>query len=147
LAIVAGSITFIVAALNTSLNTQKNFCTSLNLSNIESFATESECNCDDENDTVALHGSLAVIPIKSYPASQPFQATRYPSYIKVDYLITLSNITVKIVNASGQTVYSNTVNPVAGGQLYISLAGLSSGDYTLVFLALNGNSVYGDFEN
>jgi hypothetical protein len=53
---------------------------------------------------------------------------------------------VKIVNASGQIVYSNTVNPVSGGQLYISLAGLPAGDYTILFTAPNGNSIYGDFE-
>jgi hypothetical protein len=143
LAIVAGSITFIVAALNMNLGTQKSSSVSLNLNSIESLAND-ECDCDDENDPIALHGSLAVIPVKSY--SQPFHATRYSSYIKVDCLISLSSITVKVVNATGQTVYSSTVNPVAGEQLYISLAGLSSGDYTLVFSAPNGNSMYGDFE-
>jgi hypothetical protein len=58
----------------------------------------------------------------------------------------LNNISVKIVNTSGQIVYSTNVNPVVEGQLDISLAGLPSGDYTLVFSNANGNSVYGDFE-
>jgi hypothetical protein len=66
LTIVAGSITFIVAALNTSLNTQKNSCASLNLSNIESFATESECNCDDENDTIALQSFQIIKPRRPF---------------------------------------------------------------------------------
>jgi peptidoglycan hydrolase CwlO-like protein len=56
LAIVAGGIIFIVAALNTILNTQKNSCASLKLNNIESLANESECNCDDENDDIFLLG-------------------------------------------------------------------------------------------
>jgi hypothetical protein len=92
-----------------------------------------------------LHGSFAVIPVKSYSAT-PLRAIKYSSHITVSYLVTLSNITVQIVKASGQTVYSNTVNPVAGGQLNISLASLPAGDYTIVFTAPNGSSMYGDFE-
>jgi hypothetical protein len=146
LAIVTGSITLIGATLNTTLNTQENCSVSLTLNNIESSASnEYECDCDDENDPIALQGSLADMPVRSY-SSTPFQAVKHPSHIDVYYLISLNNITVKIVKASGQIVYSNTVNPVAGGQLYISLSGLPSGDYTIVFSNANGGSIYGDFE-
>jgi hypothetical protein len=147
LAIVTGSITFIVAALNTSLNMQSNSSVSLILNNIESFANNgSECdNCDLENDPIALHGSLIDRPVRSY-SSTPFHAIKYSSHIAVYYLIDLNNISVKVVNASGQIVYSTNVNPVAGGQLYIGLTSLSSGDYTITFTGTNGNSVYGDFE-
>jgi hypothetical protein len=138
-AIVVAGITFTVAGLNMRLNTQgENRC--ISLLQIEALSEESSAITD----VIELHGSLIFIPVKSY--SQPFQAIKYSSHINVYYSVNLSNITIQIVKGSGQTVYSNTVNPVAGGQLYISLAGLTSGDYTIVFTAPNGNSIYGYFE-
>jgi hypothetical protein len=84
--------------------------------------------------------------VKSF-APQPFRVIKHSSYITVNCLISLNfTVTVQIVKASGQTVYSSTVNPVAGGQLNISLASLPAGDYTIVFSAPNGSSMYGDFE-
>ncbi|MDR0605912.1 MAG: DUF3244 domain-containing protein [Bacteroidales bacterium] len=130
-----------IATMNVRLNTQID-SPSVSLNRIEALTYE--YSYVDQEDEIDLYGSLAVIPVKSF--SQPFQATKYASYIRVDYLANLTNISVQVVKASGQTVYSNTVNTVAGGQLYISLTGLSSGDYTLMFTAPNGNSVYGDFE-
>jgi hypothetical protein len=140
----AAGITFAVAVLNTRLNTQ-NENRQLFMYRIEALSGEFDMYEDDEID---LHGSLAVIPAKSYSpiSSQPFTAIKHSSHINVYYSVNLTNINVKVVKALGQIVYSNTVNPVAGGQLYISLSGLSAGDYTIVFTAPNGNSIYGDFE-
>jgi hypothetical protein len=140
LTIVAASMTCSVAVLNMRFNTQIEN-SSISLNKIEALAGEPW----EEDDEIDLHGSVVYIPVRSI-ASKPFQAIKYSSHITVSYLINLNNITVQIVNASGQTVYSNTVNPVAGGQLYISLASLSSGDYTISFTSANGGSMYGDFE-
>jgi hypothetical protein len=140
LTIVAASIVFVVAALNVHLNVNiENPFVCLN--KIEALAGEDE----DGDDYLDLHGSLSNMPIRSF-TSQPFQVAKHFSYITVYYLINLNNITVQIVKASGQTIYSNNVNPVAGGQLYISLAGLSSGDYTITFTSANGGCIYADFE-
>jgi hypothetical protein len=139
LTIVATSAIILGAVLNMRINTP-NENRSISLNRIEALSDESWMN-----DDILFSGLLTNIPIKSF-APQPLQATKHSSYIDVHYLVNLNNIAVQIVNASGQTVYSNTVNLVAGGQLYISLVGLPSGDYTLVFTAANGNSMYGDFE-
>jgi hypothetical protein len=139
LVIVAASIVIVIATLNVHLNACiENPLVLLN--EIEALTEES----DDDDDDIGLFGSLSVIPLRSF--ATPFQATKHSSYISVNYLVTLTNISVQIVNASGQTVYSNTVNPVAGGQLYISLTGLPAGEYTLSFTGANGGSIYGDFE-
>jgi hypothetical protein len=131
----------IVAIFNLHLNRQKNIF-SVALSGTEVLTGE----IDLLDDPIILHGCLAQVAPKSLVVNMPFQAVKSYPYIKVYYLSNLSNITVQIVNASGQTVYANSVNPVAGGHLYISLANLSAGDYTIVFTAPNGNSIYGDFE-
>jgi hypothetical protein len=142
-AVVTGSIVIIIgiAVVNIRLNTQIiNPFVSLN--RIEALADESSYL--DEETIIDLMGSLYDPPVRSF--STPFQVIKHSSHISVYYLVTLNNITVKIVKASGQIVYSNTVNPVAGGQLYIGLTSLPAGDYTLVFSSTNGNCVYGDFE-
>jgi hypothetical protein len=135
----------LTAAFNVHLNRQKN--TSTVSCGIEVLANKlSVCEQDDDSSTdpVILRGCLSDMDAKSL--SMPFTAIKSYSSINVYYSINLSSITVKIVNASGQIVYSNTVNPVSGGQLYISLSGLPEGDYTILFTAPNGNSIYGDFE-
>jgi hypothetical protein len=119
--------------------------TNVSLINIEALTDEWDSELSAIEVEILLQGSLADIPVRSY-SSTPFHAIKYSSHIDVYYLVTLNNISVKIVKASGQIVYSNTVNPVAGGQLYISLAGLPSGDYTITFTSANGGSIYGDFE-
>ncbi|MDR1327568.1 MAG: DUF3244 domain-containing protein [Heliobacteriaceae bacterium] len=136
----AVGIIFAAAVLNMRLNTQ-NENRGLSINRIEALSGEWWM---DEDDEIDLLGSLVVMTVKSY--SQPFQAIKHSSHINVYYSVNLTDINVKLVKASGQTVYSNTVNPIAGGQLYISLSGLSAGDYTIVFTAPNGNSIYGDFE-
>jgi hypothetical protein len=133
------------AALNVHLNNQEN-TSNLSLYSIEVLANEL-CTCEQGNgstDPIFLKGCLTSTGPKSL--NMPFQAIKNPSHIDVYYSVNLTNITVKIVNASGQILYSNNVNPVAGEQLYISLSGLPAGDYTIVFTAPNGNSIYGDFE-
>jgi hypothetical protein len=134
----------LTAAFNVYLNRQKN--TSTVSCGIEVLANKlSACEQNgNSSDPIILKGRLTSTAPKSL--SMPFTAIKSYSSINVYYSINLSNITVKIVNASGQIVYSNTVNPVSGGQLYISLAGLPAGDYTILFTAPNGNSIYGDFE-
>jgi hypothetical protein len=142
LLIVLAGIVFIIAALNVSLNiTQRNLSTSLKT--IESLSNE---NLYEEY-MIYLHGLLATIHTKSYSSSssQLFDVVKYSSHINVNYLANLNNITVKIINSSGPTVYYNVVNPVYRGQLSISLAGLSSGYYAIVFSNTN-SSVYGNFE-
>jgi hypothetical protein len=137
--IAMGVTTAIVATFNLHLNMQKTK-TNVSLVNIE-VLTDELTAFEQE---ILLIGSLIDRPLRSF--STPFNAVKYSSYIAVSYLSNLSNITVQIVSASGQTVYTNIVNPVAGGQLYISLAELPSGDYTIVFVAPNGSSMYGNFE-
>jgi hypothetical protein len=139
LIVIVSIVVVAVGVLNLRLSTQKTN-THASLFSIEALTEE----LSPTEEEILLHGSLILIPVRSY--SQPFNAIKYSSHINVYYSVNLSNITIQIVKGSGQTVYSNTINPTAGGQLYISLAGLTSGDYTIVFTAPNGNSIYGDFE-
>jgi hypothetical protein len=134
LIVAIGSI-IAVMVLNSRLNTQKINTYAL-LSNVEALTLE----LSDEEKAILLQGSLAVIPI------EPLRTTKYSSYIDVRYLANLNNITIQIVCASGTTAYSTNVNPVMGGQLSVSLAGLSIGIYTIVFMASNESSIYDDFE-
>jgi hypothetical protein len=134
------SLTVTIATLNLYFNTH-NTKTNVSLGNIEAVSSE----LTDIEEDILLQGSLIDRPVRSY-SSTPFQAIKSYSHITVYCLMDLNNISVKVVNASGQIVYSTTVNPVAGGQLYIGLTSLPAGDYTLVFSNTNGNCVYGDFE-
>jgi hypothetical protein len=139
------TLTGVIAAMNVHLNSQKNAST-VSLYSLEVLASEL-CGCErsnGSNDPIFLMGCLSFPTPRSL--SMPFSAINGHSSIEVYYLVNLSNITITIVNASGQTVYSTTVNPATGGQLSISIASLPAGDYTLVFTAPNGNSIYGDFE-
>jgi hypothetical protein len=137
LLIATTGIIFIGALPNMSLNTQYEN-RSVYLVNIEALTYE----WDDEDDDIDLRGSLIWMETKSYPSvSTPFQATKYSSYINVRYLVNPNNIAMQIVRASEGTVYSTNVNSVAGEQLSVSLAGLSSGAYTVVFTDSNGSRV------
>jgi hypothetical protein len=136
---VAG-MTVNIATLNLHLNVQK-IRTNVSLVNIEALSRE----LTDIEEDILLQGSLYYMTVRSY-SSTPFQAIKHSSHITVYCLMDLNNISVKVVNASGQIVYSTNVNPVAGGQLDIGFTSLPSGEYTLVFSNANGNSVYGDFE-
>jgi hypothetical protein len=135
----------VIAAMNVHLNRQKNV-SSVSLYSIEVLADE-QCTCEQSNDAsnpIYLMGCLSSTAPRSL--SMPFSAIKSQTSIEVYYLVNQNNITIKIVKASGQIVYSNTVNPVAGGQLSISIANLPEGEYTIVFTAPNGNSISGDFE-
>jgi hypothetical protein len=138
--ILAAGIIIAAAILNLRLNTQKEI-SSVSLFNIEALAEESDF---DAEDWIDLYGSLTTIPCRSL--SMPFQVFKGSSYLAVHYLNSLDNITVKIVGSGGQTVYLNNVNPVAGGQLVIALAGFAGGEYTIVFSSAAGGSICGEFE-
>jgi hypothetical protein len=124
------------------LNTQNKSRMSF-LTNIEALSgIESSFYVDDEID---LHSSFYIVPVKSI-ATMPFVVTKNSSFVTVHYLTSLDNIQVKVVKDSGQTVYLNCVNPVAGKLLHISLAGFASGGYTVVFTNAAGNNIYGYFK-
>jgi hypothetical protein len=127
---------------NLRLNTQK-IISFASLSNIEALSVEDDDFLDEE-DELELFGRLSTIPLRS--SSTPFRAVKSSPYIVVYYLADLNNIIVRVVSSSGQTVYLNNVNPIAGGQLIINLAGAPSGEYTITFSsAAGGGTVYGTF--
>jgi hypothetical protein len=126
-----------IAALNMRLNTQ-NIISDPLLVNVEALAIELTA----EERAIILHGLLSKATGSS---SAPFSAVNGYSYVKVYYLASLNNITVRVVSSSGQTVYLNNVNPVAGGQLIINLVGAPSGEYIITFSGFDIGTVYGTF--
>lgn len=79
------------------------------------------------------------------PSYDPACATISSSYLTIMYMDDLSNLSIDVVNQSGQTYYSNTVNTVWGGQLSIPVSSWPSGSYT-VYLYHGEYTWYGDFD-
>jgi len=66
--------------------------------------------------------------------------------INIEYGKDNSNITVEVTAATGQTVYEEEVNPVAGEGLTIDISDWAEGSYHISFTNTSGECIYGDFE-
>ncbi len=99
----------------------------------------------DKEEEIILMGSLETGKVKSLFIPVPFEVWKSSTSIDVIYLSNLSNINVEVKNSSGQSVYSNNVNPVNGGHLLIDILGWEAGNYTITFSDSLGGCVYGAF--
>ena len=93
---------------------------------------------------VVLSGTLNTGGLRS--SQQDFIVTVSANYIDISYCKNYANITIEIMDASGQTVYSEKVNPVAGESMTIDISGWAVGSYHISFTNTSGGCVYGDFE-
>ena len=112
-----------------------------------SLASGSSVNSETisrDEETVELHGLFAVGKMRSYDC--PFEVTKTSLSITIYYLVSLSTISVAVIDGFGQEVYSNLVDPVAGSQLLIPVNNWETGDYILSFMDSFGNRIYGTFE-
>ncbi|MDH6353692.1 hypothetical protein M2132_000009 [Dysgonomonas sp. PH5-45] len=104
----------------------------------------------DKEEQIDLQGSLIHITIRSTIAGSssgiPFSVTKNSSFLKVYFLKDLNNITIEIFDKFGKIVYYNTINPITGGNLFISSINWNSGEYKISFSNNYGNSIYGSFE-
>jgi hypothetical protein len=96
-----------------------------------------------QEEEVLLQGSLLTGVLRS--SFIPFEVTKNAYQITVAYLVNLNDISVDILDESGQLVYSDNVNPVAGGQLLINIANWVNGNYTIFFTNSSGKNLYGTF--
>ena len=60
--------------------------------------------------------------------------------------LNLKNISIEIMDESGEQVYFDVVNPVCGQTLPISILGWEEGIYSITFSNSTGGCVYGEFE-
>jgi hypothetical protein len=109
-----------------------------------SFTSSSIVQSNDEEEDIILQGSLNKSHVKSF--TQPFGITKSSSFVTVYYLSNLNNINVSITDEYGETVYSNIVNPITGGQLLIDIFGWDTGNYTIHFSNSAGGHIWGSFE-
>jgi hypothetical protein len=109
-----------------------------------SFTSSSTFKSNDEEEDIILQGSLGKGNVRSL--NRPFDVTKSSSFVTVYYSNNLSNINVEITDEYGQTVYSNTINPIAGSQLLIGIFGWDTGNYTIAFSNSSGGRIYGTFE-
>jgi len=62
------------------------------------------------------------------------------------YVVVEFYCTIEITNATGQTVFEERVNPVAGESLTIDISNWAEGSYHISFTNTSGGCVYGDVE-
>ena len=93
---------------------------------------------------VKLHGSLGGGTPKS--SGVPFEVFLSEYSISINFLQDLKNISIEIMDESGEQVYFDVVNPVCGQTLPISISGWEEGIYTITFSNSTGGCVYGEFE-
>jgi len=111
---------------------------------LSSFTSSASTFTDDDTNDIVLQGTLGTGTLRS--SQQDFIVTVGANYIDISYCKNYANITIEIMDASGQTVYSEKVNPVAGESMTIDISGWAVGSYHISFTNTSGGCVYGDFE-
>ncbi|GHT13775.1 hypothetical protein FACS189432_02850 [Bacteroidia bacterium] len=97
-----------------------------------------------EEEEMVLHGSFQNNPLRSL--SMPFSVTKTANQIIVDYLQSLTNITLTVLNEYGDVMYYDIVSPSINGQLVINISNWEEGSYTISFSNNSGGCIYGNFE-
>jgi len=81
--------------------------------------------------SIALKGMLSVGgPMRSLPV----EANLYAVSVEVIFNADLGNLTIEVVNETGDTVFKSTVNAIADGTLAIDTTILESGEYILLIM-------------
>ena len=93
---------------------------------------------------VVLQGQLGNGVLRSL--TEDFSVTVDANSISIDYWTDYKNITIEIMDATGQVVYDKVVNPVAGGNLVIDISDWAEGSYHISFTNTSGGCIYGDFD-
>ena len=93
---------------------------------------------------VVLQGQFGTGELRS--STVDFSVTVDANSINIDYWKDYKNITIEILDATGQTVYNNVVDPVAGGSLTIDISDWTEGSYHISFTNTSGGCIYGDFD-
>jgi len=110
------------------------------------FANSTSVNnaLKDEEKEIKLQGSLGGGTIKS--SDIPIEVFLSQYAISITFLQDLKDITIAIVDESGEPVYFDVVSPVNGETVPISISGWDEGIYTITFSNKSGGGVYGVFE-
>jgi len=72
----------------------------------------------------------------------------YLNAISVDVVFNcdLGDLTVEVIDQTGETVFKTTVNAISGGTLPIDTSGWASGNYLLMIMDEQGGYLEGDFQ-
>lgn len=96
---------------------------------------------DTQSDDIDLRGRIEPGEIrKTGPA---ISAVLQENSIKADFNFNMGTVQITIVNETDNTVYSAIVASSLG-EILIPTSGLPSGNYSIIFVAANGE-MYGDF--
>ena len=88
---------------------------------------------------IVLHGDLL-----TNPGSNSVEAFLCRSYVQVNFHQNFGYVNLTLIGETGNMVYSGNVNTAVQQTVYIPIAGIPSGNYTLVLDNANGEAE-GDF--
>ena len=108
------------------------------------FISLSSFTSSNTANTVVLRGQFNNGVLRSL--TEDFSVTVDANSINIDYWTDYKNITIEIMDATGQVVYDKVVNPVAGGNLVIDISDWAEGSYHISFTNTSGGCIYGDFD-
>ena len=93
---------------------------------------------------ILLKGSLYVGQLRSL--NQEISVSLDEGFISIYYWVNYVHITIQITDETGQPVYYNVVDPVAGDSLMIDISDWKEGNYTISFSNSSGGCIIGEFE-
>ena len=94
------------------------------------------CRLDSETLVIELEGKL----IHKNSKGTSIEATQNGSVLQVTFNEDLGEVTIIIENISGAEVYNNAIDSVVERNVFIPLAGYSSGNYMITFITMEGTA-------
>lgn len=104
----------------------------------ETCHRQNECLCslDSEILVIELEGEL----IHENSRGTSIEATQNGSVLQVTFNEDLGEVTIIIENISGAEVYNNAIDSGIQRNVFIPLAGYSSGNYMITFITMEGTA-------
>ena len=93
---------------------------------------------------ITLKGQLDIPKGKS--VTMPVEAYQTIGDLQVNFLTSLGDLNIAVVDEANQSVFQTDVNATAGSKLIIDLCGWESGEYTLLITNGLGGCLEGQFE-
>lgn len=121
------------------------FCLFLSivLATFSSYSSHSTYTSDE--DEIELHGDLSQNATRSLQ-QEPIEATISPTSLNISLANNLGDINIEVTSASGNIMYSSTVNTQTQTSLSIDVSSWNSGSYQIRFVNSSGQYLEGGFD-
>ena len=99
---------------------------------------QNKCLCRLDLEMLVIESGKKLIHENSKGTS--IEATQNGSVLQVTFNEDLGEVTIIIENISGAEVYNNAIDSVVERNVFIPLAGYSSGNYMITFITMEGTA-------